>query len=108
MSLTSPPALGWQVQKVSKDMQTLSEEKTALQLVVMVALAPQVAGATVSLQASSVTVMHQPVASLEGSTGPMAWAETAAARARAREAIANFIFDVKVCVWGWCGVMWCK
>lgn len=31
MSLTSPPALGWQVQEVLKDMQTMSEEKTASQ-----------------------------------------------------------------------------
>lgn len=70
----------------------------------MVALAPQAMGATVSTQESSVTVMHQPFASLEGSTGPIAWTETAATRAR--EAAANFILMCWcVCV-GEVGVVW--
>lgn len=90
-SLSSPPALGVQVQEVLKDMQTLSKENTASHEAAKVAFSPQALGTMVSWQDISFTVMHQPLASLAGST--VLWAETAATRAR-EATVANFMVDM--------------
>lgn len=93
-SLSSPPALGVQAQVAWKSMQTLSWEKVDLQWAVTVALTPQAPGTMTSAQEAPVYMEHQPVPSLEGSTGPTDWAEAAATRAR--EATANFMVGVLV------------